>query len=118
PDTSNLYPRTTRQVLDERSGVGGPILGGGTPIAHPDPVDDKYKSQRQYGSEGLDPRAYASLTGYYSVVSGASGMERAAGDYLSGDSDALFYDKVGSFFTGEQPRGAAVELTVDPEVQK
>src|SRR5699024_10640330 len=33
-------------------------------------------------------------------------------------SDALFYDKVGSFFTGEQPRGAAVELTVDPEVQK
>ena len=45
-------------------------------------------------------------------------MERASGDYLSGDSDALFYDKVGSLFTGEQPRGAAVELTIDPKVQQ
>ncbi|RAG64878.1 penicillin-binding protein 2, partial [Burkholderia multivorans] len=47
-----------------------------------------------------------------------SGMERAAGEYLSGESDALFYDKVGSIFTGEQPRGAAVELTIDPKVQE
>ena len=117
-DSLNHNPLNNRQVLDQLARDRGPILVDGTPIAYSEPVDDKYKYQRKYGSEGLDPRAYASLTGYYSVVSGASGMERAAGDYLSGDSDALFYDKVGSFFTGEQPRGAAVELTVDPEVQK
>lgn len=117
-DSLNHNPLNNRQVLDQLSRDRGPILVDGTPIAYSEAVDDKYKYQRKYGSEGLDPRAYASVTGYYSVVSGASGMERASGDYLSGDSDALFYDKVGSFFTGEQPRGAAVELTIDPKVQK
>lgn len=117
-DSLNHNPLNNRRVLDQLSRDRGPILVDGTPIAYSEAVDDKYKYQRKYGSEGLDPRAYASMTGYYSVVSGASGMERASGDYLSGDSDALFYDKVGSFFTGEQPRGAAVELTIDPKVQK
>ncbi|WP_211978488.1 penicillin-binding transpeptidase domain-containing protein [Brevibacterium sp. W7.2] len=117
-DSLNANPLNNRQILDQLSRDRGPILVDGTPIAYSEPVDDRYRFQRQYGSDGLDPRAYASMTGYYSIVSGASGMERAAGDYLSGDSDALFYDKVGSFFTGEQPRGAAVELTVDPDVQQ
>ena len=117
-DSLNNNPLNNRRVLDQLARDRGPILVDGTPIAYSEPVDDKYKYQRKYGSENLDPRAYASLTGYYSVVSGASGMERAVGDYLSGDSDALFYDKVGSFFTGEQPRGAAVELTIDPKVQQ
>ena len=117
-DSLNNNPLNNRRILDQLARDRGPILVDGTPIAYSEPIDDKYKYQRKYGSENLDPRAYASLTGYYSVVSGASGMERAAGDYLSGDSDALFYDKVGSFFTGEQPRGAAVELTIDPKVQQ
>ena len=117
-DSLNNNPLNNRRILDQLARDRGPILVDGTPIAYSEPVDDKYKYQRKYGSENLDPRAYASLTGYYSVVSGASGMERAVGDYLSGDSDALFYDKVGSFFTGEQPRGAAVELTIDPKVQQ
>lgn len=117
-DSLNNNPLNNRRILDQLARDRGPILVDGTPIAYSEPVDDKYKYQRKYGSDNLDPRAYASLTGYYSVVSGASGMERAAGDYLSGDSDALFYDKVGSFFTGEQPRGAAVELTIDPKVQQ
>ncbi|WP_181274211.1 peptidoglycan D,D-transpeptidase FtsI family protein [Brevibacterium oceani] len=117
-DSLNNNPLNNRRILDQLARDRGPILVDGTPIAYSEPVDDKYKFQRKYGSEGLDPSAYAAITGYYSVVSGASGMERATGDYLSGDSDALFYDKVGSFFTGEQPRGAAVELTIDPKVQK
>ena len=117
-DSLNNNALNNRRILDQLARDRGPILVDGTPIAYSQPVDDKYKYQRKYGSDNLDPRAYAAITGYYSVVSGASGMERAVGDYLSGDSDALFYDKVGSFFTGEQPRGAAVELTIDPKVQK
>lgn len=117
-ESLNTNPLNTRQILDQLSRDRGPILVDGTPIAYSEPVDDRYEYQRKYGSEGLDPRAYAAVTGYYSIVSGASGMERAAGEYLSGESDALFYDKVGSFFTGEQPRGAAVELTIDPDVQE
>lgn len=117
-DSLNHNALNNRQVLDQLARDRGPILVDGKKIAYSEPVDDKYKFQRKYGSEGLDPRAYASMTGFYSIVSGASGMERASGDLLSGDSDALFYDKVGSLFTGEQPRGAAVELTIDPKVQK
>ncbi|RBP67298.1 cell elongation-specific peptidoglycan D,D-transpeptidase [Brevibacterium sanguinis] len=117
-DSLNSNPLNNRQILDQLSRDRGPILVDGTPIAYSEPVDDRYEYQRKYGSGDLNPRAYASLTGYYSIVSGASGMERAANEYLSGDSDALFYDKVGSIFTGEQPRGAAVELSIDPQVQK
>ncbi|PCC18232.1 peptidoglycan D,D-transpeptidase FtsI family protein [Brevibacterium aurantiacum] len=117
-DSLNNNALNNRKVLDQLARDRGPILVDGKPIAYSEPVDDKYKFQRKYGAEGLNPRAYASMTGYYSIVSGASGMERASGDYLSGDSDALFYDKVGSLFTGEQPRGAAVELTIDPKVQQ
>jgi peptidoglycan glycosyltransferase len=118
-DSLNNNPLNNRRILDQLARDRGPILVDGTPIAYSEPVDDKYKFQRKYGSDRPRSRGRTRrMTGYYSVVSGASGMERAAGDYLSGDSDALFYDKVGSFFTGEQPRGAAVELTIDPKVQQ
>lgn len=117
-DSLNSNSLNTRQILDQLARDRGPILVDGTPIAYSEPVDDKYKYQRKYGAKGFDPDAYAAVTGYYSVVSGASGIERAMGDYLSGDADALFYDKIGSLFTGEQPRGAAVELTIDPKVQQ
>lgn len=117
-DSLNSNSLNTRKILDQLARDRGPILVDGTPIAYSQPVDDKYKFQRKYGAKGFDPAAYAAVTGYYSVVSGASGIERAMGDYLSGDADALFYDKIGSLFTGEQPRGAAVELTIDPKVQQ
>ncbi|RAG64880.1 penicillin-binding protein 2, partial [Burkholderia multivorans] len=76
-ESLNTNPLNTRQILDQLSRDRGPILVDGTPIAYSEPVDDKYKFQRKYGSDGLDPRAYAAVTGYYSIVPGASGMEPA-----------------------------------------
>ena len=37
---------------------------------------------------------------------------------LAGSSDQLFLDRIGQLFLGNQPKGASVELTIDPEIQK
>ena len=37
---------------------------------------------------------------------------------LAGSSDQQFLDRVGQLFLGNQPKGASVELTLDPEIQK
>jgi peptidoglycan glycosyltransferase len=44
-------------------------------------------------------------------------MEAAAGDLLSGTADQLFYRRVSDLLTGRQPRGATIQLTIDPKVQ-
>lgn len=106
-----------RTIIDELSRERGPILVDGTPVAYSVPTDSTYEFQRTYGADNLPAEQYAGLTGYFSVVSGASGLERTENGLLSGSDDALFYDKVRSIFTGEQPMGAAVELTVDPAAQ-
>jgi peptidoglycan glycosyltransferase len=37
---------------------------------------------------------------------------------LAGSSDQLFLDRIGQLFLGNQPKGASVELTIDPKIQK
>jgi len=39
-------------------------------------------------------------------------------EQLAGSSDQLFLDRVGQLFLGNQPKGASVELTLDPKLQK
>ena len=45
------------------------------------------------------------------------GRGRAVGDLLSGTSDQLFYRRIGDLLTGQEARGASVDLTIDPKVQ-
>src|SRR6476661_6296277 len=40
------------------------------------------------------------------------------GAELAGNSDQLFLDRVGQLFLGNQPKGASVELTIDPQIQQ
>ncbi|WP_344336649.1 penicillin-binding protein 2 [Brevibacterium salitolerans] len=114
----NEDPLNSRSFYAELTRERGAILVDGTPIASSVPTDDAYKFQRTYGGEGLPAEQYASLTGYFSIASGSSGLERTENGLLSGTDDALFYDRVRSVFTGEEPMGAAVELTIDPEAQR
>ena len=72
-DSLNNNALNNRKVLDQLARDRGPILVDGKPIAYSEPVDDKYKFQRKYGAEGLNPRAYASMTGYYSISLGSLG---------------------------------------------
>lgn len=107
-----------RTVLDELSRNRGPILVGGTPIAQSTPVDDPFKYQRRYGADGLPADEYAALTGFFSITSGATGLERTEGSLLAGTDDKLFYDRISSWLTGQDATGAAIDLTINAKAQQ
>ena len=116
-DSLRDNPLNNRTVLAELARPRGPILVDGKELAVSNPVDDQYKYQRSYGSDDLDANSYANLSGYFSIVSGTTGLERSENSLLAGTSDALFYDRVSSWFTGEQPSGAAIDLTINRKAQ-
>ncbi|MYM18587.1 penicillin-binding protein 2 [Brevibacterium sp. 5221] len=117
-DSLRQNPLNNRTVIAELARPRGPILVDGKELAASNPVDDEYKYQRTYGGDGLSAKAYANMTGYFSIVSGTTGLERSENDLLSGTSDAMFYDRVGSWFTGQQPSGAAIDLTINAKAQR
>lgn len=114
----NEHELNNRTLLDELSRERGPILVDGTPIAYSVPVDDQYEFQRTYGAEGMPAEVYAGITGFFSITSGATGLEKTEHSMLSGTDDALFYENISSLLTGQDPAGAAIELTINPAAQK
>jgi penicillin-binding protein A len=106
--------RNVRTLYDSYSAERGPILVDGEAIARSVPVDDQYNFLREY-TEG---ELYAPATGYFTLNQGTAGIEGALNDYLSGTANEQFLDQVTAIFTGQEPKGAAVELTLDPGVQK
>jgi penicillin-binding protein A len=110
----NADPRNVRTLYREYDNFRGPIVVGGEPIATSTPVDDPFGYQRAYTAGPL----YAHTTGYYSIVFGRTGLERAANDVLTGTADSLFLSRVQDLVTGRQPQGSSVELTLVPAVQQ
>lgn len=106
--------RNTRVLADEYSRERGAIVVAGEPIALSTETDDRLKYLRQYPQGGL----YAAVTGYYSVIYGATGMERAENPLLAGTDDRLFVRRLSDLFTGRDPSGGDVVLTLDPAVQQ
>ena len=106
--------RNTRVLADEYSRERGAIVVAGEPIALSTETDDRLKYLRQYPQGGL----YAAVTGYYSVIYGATGMERAENALLAGTDDRLFVRRISDLFTGRDPSGGDVVLTLDPAVQQ
>lgn len=106
--------RNARTLYASFSAERGPILVDGEPIAVSVPVDDEYKYQRQYTNGPL----YSAITGYFTLNQGNTGIEGALNDYLSGTANEQFLDQINAIITGQNPKGAAVELTIDPVVQQ
>ncbi|MDO5494786.1 MAG: penicillin-binding transpeptidase domain-containing protein [bacterium] len=105
--------RTTyRQYAVDR----GPIVVAGENVAWSEATGHElFQFQRVYAPGEL----YAHLTGYFSVAQSAStGIERAEGAVLGGTADSLLLSRVQDLFTGRQPQGGSVELTIDPAVQE
>jgi peptidoglycan glycosyltransferase len=107
-------PRNVRTLYDSFSAQRGPILVDGVPIAQSDPVDDNFSYLRVYTNGPL----YAPVTGYFTLNQGNTGVEGALNDYLSGTSNAQFFDQINSVLTGQKPKGDAVEVTIDGAVQQ
>jgi peptidoglycan glycosyltransferase len=106
--------RNARTLYASFSAERGPILVDGEPIASSVPVDDEYKYQRVYANGPL----YSAVTGYFTLNQGNTGIEGALNDYLSGTANDQFLDQLNAILTGQNPKGAAVELTIDPVVQQ
>lgn len=113
-DNLKADARNVRTLYASFSAERGPILVDGEPIASSVPVDDEYKYQRTYA----DGELYSAITGYFTLNQGNTGIEGALNDYLSGTANEQFLDQLNSVFTGQNPKGAAVELTIDPAVQQ
>lgn len=104
-----------RRVRDAQFGSDrGDILVGTTAVASSTPVDDRFGMQRRYADGDL----YAPVTGYYTFLYGASGLEQSYSPQLSGTSDAQFLQRLVDLATGSQPKGANVETTLDAAAQR
>ena len=111
-DALQANPWNNRTLYEQFGQDRGSILVDGQEIAKSVPSNDDFEHQRVY----TDSPMYSNLTGYFSLVYGATGLESAMGDELSGASDDQFYDRVVSLFSGDQPKGASVELTLDSKL--
>ncbi|GGM00156.1 penicillin-binding transpeptidase domain-containing protein [Nakamurella endophytica] len=108
-------PHNSRTLLEEYSRQRGQIIAaGGVVLARSDPSNDAFRYQRKYPGGAM----YQAVTGYYSSVYGATGIERAQNGILSGDDDSLLGDQLSDLLTGRDPRGGNVYLSLVPAVQK
>lgn len=113
-DDLRADPRNVRTLYASYSAERGPILLNGTPIAESVAVDSPYSFLRVYP----EPTTYAPITGYFTLNQGNTGIEGAFNDFLTGTANEQFLDQLGALVTGQRPRGAAVQLTIDPAVQQ
>src|SRR5438270_10376692 len=107
-------PHNVRVLYSEYSHQRGPIVAGKGAVATSVATQDALKYLRTYGRGPI----YAPITGWYSLTYGFSGIEQAENSILSGSSDKLFAKRISDYFTGRQPQGGAVDLTIDPRAQQ
>ncbi len=109
------HPANRRLLVKEYSTRRGEIIlsGGNVVIARSQATEDNLKYQRIYPLGAL----FGEITGYYSIVYGASAVERAFNDYLIGAQPAraqTFVDEL----LGREPKGNSVVLTLDRDLQR
>jgi peptidoglycan glycosyltransferase len=107
-------PGNTRVLLDEYERQRGTIVVDGQPVAESVPTDDKLKYLRRYPKGSL----YAPVTGFYSLIYGATGIEQAENGFLSGSDNRLFTRRLSALLTGRDPRGGNVVLTLNRAAQQ
>ncbi len=106
--------RNQRVLLAEYSRQRGQISAQGQVLARSVETEGQYPYQREYPNGP----AFASITGYYSLIYSAGGLERAANDVLNGSDDRLFTRRLSDLITGRDPAGGNVAVTIDPAVQQ
>ena len=113
--SSELYSdaRNVRASYETYKTLRGAIIVGGVPIVTSVPVNDEYRFLREYENV-----IFNSVTGYFSIFAGSSGIERSMNSYISGQSSAQFFEQINALLDGTPVTGAAVELTLDPDAQR
>lgn len=112
----NNDPRNTRAIYHEYAIPRGAITASnGTVLAHSVPTKDAYRFKRVYTNGTL----YAPVTGYFSIISRAGGgIESAENSLLTGQNDALWWQRFTSIFSGRSNEGATIETSIDTKLQQ
>ena len=113
-DSLRLRQDNTRLLLEEYGRQRGTILAGNLVIATSNKTDGTLAYERSYPQGG----AYAPVTGFYSLVYGATGIERLYSAVLSGSDDRLAVDRLQQLLAGKEQRGGVVQLTINPDLQE
>jgi peptidoglycan glycosyltransferase len=93
---------------------GDIVTSTGSVVASSVQTDDALKYLRTYA----DALPYAPITGFYSIVYGATNIEQEENSILAGTDDRLFARQLTNLITGRTPQGGSVILTIDPTLQK
>ncbi|SNR62007.1 peptidoglycan D,D-transpeptidase FtsI family protein [Blastococcus mobilis] len=104
----------TRVLAAQYDRERGAIVVDGTAVAESVPTDGRLKYLRQYPQGEL----YAAVTGYHSLIYNNSRIEHTENDLLSGSDGRLALRRLADLFTGRDPAGGDVVLTLDPAVQE
>jgi peptidoglycan glycosyltransferase len=109
----NNHPGNGRVATATFSRDRGAILVGGHAIAESVKSNDQYQEQRVYH----EPFMYAPITGWY-TLGNETGAERANNNFLSGEDDRLFVNRLVDLVNGDATKGGNVVLTINPAAQK
>ncbi|MGM1058250.1 peptidoglycan D,D-transpeptidase FtsI family protein [Saccharothrix sp. Mg75] len=114
-DDYRKNPLNSRVILDQYSRERGQIIASdGTPLAAVQRTDDRLEYLRTYANGPV----YAPVTGYFSLIYGTGGLERAEDDLLNGSDDRLFARRLSDLITGRDPKGGNIQLTIDAKLQQ
>ncbi|MGH3443540.1 MAG: peptidoglycan D,D-transpeptidase FtsI family protein [Nitriliruptorales bacterium] len=107
------HPANRRLLVAEYGIERGAIVVGDRRIAFSEPTGGDLKYVRRYDP----PFRYAHLLGYYSVLLGRDGIERALNEELIGTSTDLLAQNLAELLGERDPVGNSLRLTIDPRVQ-
>ncbi|PJM74453.1 peptidoglycan D,D-transpeptidase FtsI family protein [Bifidobacterium simiarum] len=115
-NTLNADPRNVRALYHEYGSPRGSIIASdGTVLAKSEKSDDAFAYQRSYSNGPV----YAPVTGYFSVTTRADrGIEASRNTLLNGENSQLWLAKFKALFTGAENKGATIETSIDPKLQK
>src|SRR5690606_13539412 len=113
-DELRNHPLNKRTVKNGYKVERGSILVDGNPIAFSMPTNDEYRYLREYEPGEL----YAPVTGYFSRQQGATGIEAAMNQELSGNANSQFFTRIMNTLNGVKPQGSSVDTTIEGKVQQ
>jgi peptidoglycan glycosyltransferase len=91
----------------------GKVIVGGQAVAQSQVTTDQLKYLRTYPFG----ETYAHIVGYKGVNIGSTGIEKLENEYLSGNADSQFGDRIAEMFTGDRPGGNVV-LSISKAAQE